>query len=156
MDKLNNNNVLSMRDYLEAKNKQETYYCSNSTGVNVTGAEVIQNFLKMASKLDKNNKAMKEFDYTGTSSEPKPIVSGNLMTIDSLENTFKHLSISSIQDAIHYEYKAQNEVLVAFESKEELFKVLKRAGLGELLRVKYCNLDNPVIKEFFEHIKKED
>ena len=121
-----NNNVLSMRDYLEAKNKEETFYCGNGPGV-----KVIQDFLKMASKLDKQNKAKQQ---------------------DEIE----HLSMSSIEEAIHYEYRAQCEVLVTFESKDSLFKVLKTMGLGDLLRVKYCNLENPVIKEFFELLKKED
>ena len=126
MDKIKNNNVVSMRDYLEAKNKEETYYCGNGPGV-----KVIQDFLKMSAKLDSDNKIRTKEDLEG-------------------------LSMSSIQEAIHYEYQATKQVLVTFESKEELFKMLKRIGLAELLRVKYCNLDNPVIKEFFEHIKKED
>lgn len=152
MDK-DNNNVLSMRDYLEAKNKEETYYCGNGH----TPAQSISDYIKLCTRLDKNNKAMKEFDYNNKpSSIPKPIVLGDLETIDALKDTFDHLSVSSIEEAIHYEYRAQHEVLVTFESKEELFKVLKRIGLAELLRVKYCNLENPVIKEFFEHIKKED
>lgn len=124
MDKQDNNNVLSMRDYLEARQPKEQY------GIG-PGVKVIREFLRMSSNLNKNNK-------------------------DSDKETFERISMTSIEDAIHYEYKATKEVIVSFESKEELFKVLKRIGLGELLRVKYCNLDNPVIKEFFESIKKED
>ena len=128
MDKIKNNNVVSMRDYLEAKNKEETFYCNATPGY---GVKVIQDFLKMAAKLDSDNKIRTKEDLEG-------------------------LSMSSIQDAIHYEYSAKSQVIVTFESKEELFKMLKRLGLAELLRVKYCNLENPVIKEFFESIKKED
>lgn len=127
MDKQDNNNVLSMRDYKEAIHMER---------------------MKENDVTDEINRRIKE-------SRPKPNVSGDLMTIGSIRKTVKQLSISSIQEAIHYEYQATKEVLVTFESKDHLFKMLKRVGLAELLRVKYCNLDNPVIKEFFEHIKKE-
>ena len=125
MDNTNNNNVVSMRDYLEAKNKEEEHYYRPSLS---SGVKVIQDYIKFLSKVEKENK----------------------------EKERQQLSMKSIEDAIHYEYKASNEVLVTFESKDEIFKILKKVGLGELLRIKYCNLDNPVIKEFFELIKKED
>ncbi len=148
MDNKDNNNVVSMRDYLENKhdddnilkilkgpfsmdNREENLTISEQRERDGTGVKVIQDYIKMLSKLDEHNKIKTKEDMEG-------------------------LSMSSIQEAIHYEYRAQHEVMVTFESKEELFKILKRIGLAELLRVKYCNLENPVIKEFFEHIKKED
>ena len=128
MDKINNNNVLSMRDYLEAKNKQETYYCGKGPGrVPMEIATRVMNIIRQ------DRKSVKDDNYPGTV-----------------------INIEAIEDAISYEYQATEQVLVTFESKDHLFKMLKRVGLAELLRVKYCNLDNPVIKEFFEHIKKED